>query len=81
MRPQGESVTLRIIASRPLYEPRGVNVKFAERVKQKVRIPVITVGRLQDPKLIENIIASGKADIVAMCPTLDRRSTPAQEDD
>ena len=54
----------------PLYEPRGVNVKFAERVKQKVRIPVMTVGRLQDPKLIENIIASGKADIVAMARPL-----------
>ncbi|MBF0530282.1 MAG: FAD-dependent oxidoreductase [Deltaproteobacteria bacterium] len=54
----------------PLYEPRGVNVKFAERVKTKVRIPVITVGRLQDPKLIEKIIESGRADIVAMCRPL-----------
>ena len=54
----------------PLYEPRGVNVKFAERIKKKVRIPVITVGRLQDPKLIEKIIESERADIVAMCRPL-----------
>ncbi|MCR4443394.1 MAG: FAD-dependent oxidoreductase [Peptococcaceae bacterium] len=51
----------------PLYEPRGVNVRFAEAIKKKVKIPVITVGRLQDPKLVENIIAEGKADLVAMC--------------
>ena len=54
----------------PLYEPRGVNVKFAEAIKKKVRIPVITVGRLQDPKLIEKIIEDGRADMVAMCRPL-----------
>lgn len=51
----------------PLYEPRGVNVRFAEAVKKRVRIPVITVGRLQDPKIIEKIIEDGRADMVAMC--------------
>ncbi len=51
----------------PLYEPRGVNVKFAEALKKKLQIPVITVGRLQDPKLIEKIVEDGRADIVAMC--------------
>lgn len=51
----------------PLYEPRGVNVRFAEAIKKVVNIPVITVGRLQDPKLIEKIIEDGRADMVAMC--------------
>lgn len=51
----------------PLYDARGVNVHLASRVKQKVNIPVITVGRLQDPKLIEQIIEKGRADMVAMC--------------
>ena len=51
----------------PLYEPRGVNVKFAESLKKKIHIPVITVGRLQDPKLIEKIIEEGRADMVAFC--------------
>ncbi|GAW93545.1 FAD-dependent oxidoreductase [Calderihabitans maritimus] len=51
----------------PLYEPRGVNVRLATKVKEKVNIPVITVGRLQDPKIIEKIIEDGKADMVAMC--------------
>lgn len=51
----------------PLYEPRGVNLRFAEEVKKLVNIPVVTVGRYQDAKLIKKVIQDGKADIVAMC--------------
>jgi 2,4-dienoyl-CoA reductase-like NADH-dependent reductase (Old Yellow Enzyme family)/thioredoxin reductase len=51
----------------PLYEPRGVNVKFAEALKKKIHIPVMTVGRLQDPKLIEKIVEDGRADMVTFC--------------
>ena len=51
----------------PLYEPRGVNVRFAEEIKKLVKIPVITVGRLQDPIIIKKIIEEGRADMVAMC--------------
>src|SRR5665648_89719 len=51
----------------PLYEPRGVNLIFAEEVKKLVKIPVITVGRFQDAKIIKKAIREGQADIVAMC--------------
>jgi len=51
----------------PLYAPRGVNVNIAEEVKKKCHTPVITVGRLQDQKLIEKIVEDGRADMVAMC--------------
>lgn len=51
----------------PLYEPRGVNLRFAEEVKKLVKIPVITVGRYQDAKIIKKVIRDGQADIVAMC--------------
>ena len=51
----------------PLYEPRGVNLKFSQMVKELVNIPVITVGRFQDPKLIKKVIREGSADLVAMC--------------
>lgn len=50
----------------PMYSPRGVNVELATKVKENVSIPVITVGRLQDPKLIEKIVEEGRADMVAM---------------
>lgn len=43
----------------------GFNVGAAEEVKKSVSIPVITVGRINDPYLAEDIIASGKADCVS----------------
>jgi 2,4-dienoyl-CoA reductase-like NADH-dependent reductase (Old Yellow Enzyme family)/thioredoxin reductase len=45
--------------------PPGFNVGAAEEIKKSVSIPVITVGRINDPYLAEDIIASGKADLVA----------------
>lgn len=50
----------------PLNVPHGWIVDFAEEVKKVVDIPVITVGRINDPHLAESVIISGKADIVAM---------------
>jgi NADPH-dependent 2,4-dienoyl-CoA reductase/sulfur reductase-like enzyme len=39
---------------------------YAEEVKKVVSIPVITVGRINDPFVADSIIAAGKADFVAM---------------
>ena len=50
----------------PLNVPKGWIVDYAEEVKKVVNIPVITVGRINDPWLVESIIASGKADMVSM---------------
>ncbi len=48
------------------YEP-GCNVEFAAAVKAAgIKIPVLTLGAFQRPELIEETIASGKADLVAM---------------
>ncbi len=45
----------------------GVNVKYAAEVKKHVKkAKVATVGALSDPAMMEEIIASGKADIVEM---------------
>lgn len=41
-------------------------VDFAEEIKKVVSIPVITVGRINDPFIADGVIASGKADFVAM---------------
>lgn len=54
-------------AMQPLYLPRGCIVHLAEAIKKVVNVPVITVGRINDPRLAENIIAQGKADIVYVC--------------
>ncbi|MDR0858677.1 MAG: FAD-dependent oxidoreductase [Oscillospiraceae bacterium] len=43
----------------------GVNVKYAAEIKKHLtKSKVATVGALSDPELMEEIIASGKADVV-----------------
>lgn len=53
-----------IVAS--FFQQHGWNMDFAEEAKKIVNIPVITVGRIAEPAMAEDIIASGKADFVAM---------------
>ncbi len=42
----------------------GCNVKYAAAIKKAVNCPVGTVGALTDPAMMEEIIASGQADVV-----------------
>ena len=48
----------------------GYQVPFAEKVKRAVGIGVRAVGMIADPEQAEEIIASGKADTVAMARAL-----------
>ena len=50
----------------PAVFPRGCLVPLAQGVKSVVRVPVVAVGRINDPELAEAILADGKADLVAM---------------
>jgi len=54
----------------PMAMPRGCLVHLAEGVKKAVRIPVGTVGRIVDPKMAEEILRQGKADLIAMARAL-----------
>ncbi len=47
-----------------MFQEDGCNVKYAAEIKKHVRTPVATVGALVEPAFLEEIIASGKADIV-----------------
>jgi 2,4-dienoyl-CoA reductase-like NADH-dependent reductase (Old Yellow Enzyme family)/thioredoxin reductase len=47
-----------------MFLPDGVNVIYAAEIKKHVKTPVATVGALGNPELMEEIIASGKADVV-----------------
>lgn len=49
-----------------MHTSHGWIVDFAQEVKKVVSIPVITVGRINDPFIADGIIKSGKADFVAM---------------
>jgi len=44
----------------------GFQVAFAERVRQEAGIKVRAVGMIASPEQAENIVATGKADMVAM---------------
>ena len=47
-----------------VFYPRGVNVYLAAEIKKHVKKPVACVGSLIHPAQMEEIIASGQADIV-----------------
>ncbi len=49
-----------------MFTEHGCNVKLAAAVKAHVQKPVATIGGLNDPAQMEEIIASGQADIVYM---------------
>ena len=48
------------------FEPHMVNVEWAAEIKKNVNIPVSVVGAIMTPDEAEDIIASGKADMVSM---------------
>ena len=50
----------------PMDAPHGCHVHLAESIKQVVKTPVITVGRINDPQFAETILRKGKADLIAM---------------
>ncbi len=44
----------------------GFNTGAAAAIKAEVSVPVIAVGRINDPSMAEQLISSGKADMVAI---------------
>ncbi len=65
----------------------GVNVKYAAEIKKHVSTPVATVGALSDPEMLEEIIASGKADVVELArglicdPDLPRKAREGRQEE
>lgn len=49
-----------------MFRDHGCNVYLAEEIKKHVSKPVATLGGLSDPAQMEQIIASGKADLCVM---------------
>jgi 2,4-dienoyl-CoA reductase-like NADH-dependent reductase (Old Yellow Enzyme family)/thioredoxin reductase len=50
----------------PTYFPHCYNVHYAARFKKELKVPITTVGSISDMQMADDIIAEGKADIVAM---------------
>lgn len=70
-----------------MFKEHGCNVYLAAEIKKHVSVPVATLGGLNDPEQMEEIIASGKADIVYMAralladPFLPRKVMENREDE
>ncbi|WP_086347990.1 FAD-dependent oxidoreductase [Candidatus Enterococcus clewellii] len=70
-----------------MFTEHGTNVYLAAEIKKHVSKPVATIGGLNDPEHMEEIIASGKADIVEMAralladPFLPRKVMENKEED
>jgi 2,4-dienoyl-CoA reductase-like NADH-dependent reductase (Old Yellow Enzyme family)/thioredoxin reductase len=57
-----------VMAIPPAAVKKGVYVENAARVKKRIRsaVPVIAIGRINDPEMAENILLQGQADAVCM---------------
>lgn len=54
----------------PMRIPRGVHLRLSAGVKEVVDVPVIGVGRMNDPYLAELALSEGKLDLVGMARAL-----------
>jgi len=50
----------------PYDQPRGCNVPLAAAIKELVKVPVAVAGRLDDPLVADEVLVSGKADVIAV---------------
>jgi len=50
----------------PWYQPKGCILHLAEAIKKAVRIPVIGVGRINDPAFAAKVIEEGRCDMVGL---------------
>ncbi|MBS5884271.1 MAG: NAD(P)/FAD-dependent oxidoreductase [Clostridium sp.] len=50
----------------PVDVPRGFNVENAARIKKETEMITVAVGRINDPEQADEIIRSGKADMVVI---------------
>ncbi|KKN50033.1 hypothetical protein LCGC14_0636890 [marine sediment metagenome] len=50
----------------PMCVPRGAFVYLAEAMRKTIKVPIMTGGRISDPRLASEIIREGRADLVHM---------------
>ena len=58
------------VTTMPMFAEHGANVYLASEIKKHVSKPVATVGALNDPAQMEQIIAEGKADVIYVARAL-----------
>ncbi len=70
-----------------MFIDHGINVKYAAEIKKHVKTPVATLGGINDPEMMEQILAEGKADIIEIArqsladPYLPEKAFSGRADD
>lgn len=70
-----------------LFQPHGLNSRASGAIKAAVDVPVVVVGGINDPKMADEMIASGECDFVALArqltadPYFPQKAENGQEDD
>ena len=70
------SVSGGIHASRPyaiipgMSVPRGCYAEYSEAFKRRLTVPIMAVGRINTPELAEEILATGRADLICLSRAL-----------
>ena len=50
-----------------VYAERATRVHLATEIKKVVKVPVMGVAKIMDPKLAEEVVASGRCDLAHLC--------------
>ncbi len=45
----------------------GYLIQYASRIKEAVDVPIMAVGGIRDLKMMEDVVASGKGDLISLC--------------
>lgn len=70
-----------------MFLPHACNADISSEIKKHVKTPVVTVGRVGYPEMMEQLLAEGKADMVAMVrglmadPELPRKAREGRDDE
>ena len=54
----------------PMYQKKGLYLPYNELLKNVIKVPVITAGRMDDPELASHALSEGKTDMIAMARPL-----------
>ncbi|MCL4371291.1 MAG: FAD-dependent oxidoreductase [Chloroflexi bacterium] len=54
------------VSAPPMAIPAGSLVPYAAAIKKAVGVPVVAVAKLHDPRMAEEVLAEGKADLIAV---------------
>lgn len=76
-----------VVVHPSMFLEEGANLRYAAEIKKQVKTPVVTVGAFTDPALMEQVLAEGKADAVAIArglicdPDLPNKARAGRDED